>query len=497
MAVLNDWAHGLRALGLAALAVPPLMLPAGAQAGQLIFDEGDSNGCDLRFTGQVEAGDLEQFQSVVPGFYEGTLCLDSPGGSFPEALDIADFLLSEWETVATRIKPGARCESACALIFLAGKTFEETETLSIWFDRSIEPGGKLGFHAPSLGLPAGTSYSSEHVTKGFGLALEAARRAFEMSMVEDFSDPAAYQYASPYVMARFLGTPPQEMYYIDTVGDALLARIPAGGFDARVTTDEALIRTICDNVYMQREEGFGYGLNGQWKPSKFANAKDVYRVFQALDFKKNNGLEVHGSSGQRVFSPARTYIESTGQQLIGYATGYPDYYIGEAVCLVSISTSTQPGDALSHYDMDENASTTKYDFETGFALRVWVQQSYDKDRDHADMLARLRQDDPDFMDDLTSAAYSPLVLFPWDMKLADLPRVRHEETPVQNAAGLSCDALWHRRNQIFHENGYCFGGPRGIAAFGNEGCFTKNPALSASEAREISQIKQMERDKGC
>ena len=38
---------------------------------------------------------------------------------------------------------------------------------------------------------------------------------------------------------------------------------------------------------------------------------------------------------------------------------------------------------------------------------------------------------------------------------------------VENAA---CDILWQIRNQMYHENGYCFRTPRGIRAFGNAGC---------------------------
>lgn len=491
---MTKWTTCLRAACFAALAGPPLMLPDPAAAGQLTLDESSGTGCELHFTGQVENGDLEKFKAAVPDLYEATLCLDSPGGSFPEALDIADYLLSEWVTVATKIKSGARCESACALIFLAGKSFEETETYAFWYDRSIEPGGKLGFHAPSLGLPAGTSYSSEHVTKGFSLALEAARRAFEMSMIEDTGDAVTYQYASPYVMARFLGTPPQKMYYIDTVGDALLSGIPARGYDARARADKALIRTICDNAYMQSAEGFGYGLGGRWKPSELASAKELYQAFQETHFKQNNGLEITNSRGEREFLAAETYIESTGQRLIGYTTGYPDYYIGEAACMVSIGTHIQPGELLDHFDMDERFGSTTHGFETGNEIQIWVKQSYDREHGRAELLEHLRDEVPDYLDDMTFAAYSPLVMFPWDMKLADLPR---GDARAEDTAALSCDALWHRRNEIFHENGYCFGGPRGIAAFGNEGCFTKNPELNASEAAEIARIKQMEKDKGC
>jgi uncharacterized protein YraI len=64
-------------------------------------------------------------------------------------------------------------------------------------------------------------------------------------------------------------------------------------------------------------------------------------------------------------------------------------------------------------------------------------------------------------------------------------------------ANKSCNELWHARNRIFADKGYCFRSARGQAAFSNAGCHTKSPNFSAQEKRAISSIKSMEAQKNC
>ncbi len=488
----------LRALSLAAATVLSLLFGTTAHAGELSEDLTGSGDCTDHFTGQVAAGDLAKIKARFEDEYGGaTLCLDSPGGSFSEALDIAEYLLFHPDSIATRVKTGAVCESACSLIFLAGKQVEEGETYWMTYDRTLEPGARLGFHAPSLGLPAGATYSSSHVTQGFKVAIEAARRAFEMSTIPDNNDAGPRAFASAYVMARFLGTAPEDMYMIDTVGDAILAEIPVTNYSTRVRADERLIRTICDNVYMQSAEGFGLGISARWKSSAHVDAKDLVEEFRALPFVQNGGTRVQDGSDNGALVRFHGGIDAPEYgRLVGYAGGYPDYYIGEAICLVELSTDAKPGETIDHFDVEGAQHHTLWDFDNGTALKVWVVGSYSWE----EYYQALRDGDyswQEFALSYPAETRSPLVLYPFDMSLSDLPSLGGAAAGSQDVADLSCDALWHRRNEIFHNNGYCFGGPRGIAAFGNDGCYTKSPEVSASEANEISRIKEMEKAKGC
>ena len=67
-------------------------------------------------------------------------------------------------------------------------------------------------------------------------------------------------------------------------------------------------------------------------------------------------------------------------------------------------------------------------------------------------------------------------------------------------SGLSCNALWQARNQIYKDAGYCFKTARAIRAFGNRGCRYNNEAavpLSAQDHRDIAMFQQVEREKRC
>ncbi|MEM8878824.1 MAG: YARHG domain-containing protein [Pseudomonadota bacterium] len=72
---------------------------------------------------------------------------------------------------------------------------------------------------------------------------------------------------------------------------------------------------------------------------------------------------------------------------------------------------------------------------------------------------------------------------------------------AQNLSSWSCAQLWHERNSVFYNWGYCFQGQRGIQTFGNDGCSrTSQQALNAMGAenrRFIERIKAEERRRGC
>ena len=61
---------------------------------------------------------------------------------------------------------------------------------------------------------------------------------------------------------------------------------------------------------------------------------------------------------------------------------------------------------------------------------------------------------------------------------------------------LSCDQLWHRRNNYFAQGGYCFQSPRGRAAFGHLPCTpglaSSQVLLSPSQKADIAAIQNRE-----
>ena len=72
------------------------------------------------------------------------------------------------------------------------------------------------------------------------------------------------------------------------------------------------------------------------------------------------------------------------------------------------------------------------------------------------------------------------------------------QPPPQSSpyAGMSCDALWYARNEIYARNGHCFKSARGRAAFGSS-CFPPYGQLGSVDQREVDTIIGWERRRGC
>lgn len=71
---------------------------------------------------------------------------------------------------------------------------------------------------------------------------------------------------------------------------------------------------------------------------------------------------------------------------------------------------------------------------------------------------------------------------------------------MEDLLEISCGNLWHVRNEIYDDNGYCFQTERGRAAFQNHDCTFKamgDVPLSDIERRNVEAIAEAEAEKGC
>jgi hypothetical protein len=90
-------------------------------------------------------------------------------------------------------------------------------------------------------------------------------------------------------------------------------------------------------------------------------------------------------------------------------------------------------------------------------------------------------------------------------RIAEEERRRAEQEAEQRRASSSgastCDRLWHQRNSIYHNHGYCFESARGIAAFGNANCFRDQDAawraMGERNRQIIRSIQMQERANAC
>lgn len=179
--------------------------------------------CTHRISGQFAPGDFDRIaprlRSSIQTWWDEAdygktvVCLDSPGGVITEALKLAAVLREDG--IGTKLEAGAVCESACALLFMAGSFFAHESGLYKW--RVMHPTARLGFHAPSLQVNRG-QYSDETVTRAYDLAMETLARTIEDLMQNrGFEDG---EHLKPSLMADMLRTPPTRMMYVETVDQA-------------------------------------------------------------------------------------------------------------------------------------------------------------------------------------------------------------------------------------------------------------------------------------
>ncbi|RYH05873.1 DUF4453 domain-containing protein [Tropicimonas sp. IMCC6043] len=69
--------------------------------------------------------------------------------------------------------------------------------------------------------------------------------------------------------------------------------------------------------------------------------------------------------------------------------------------------------------------------------------------------------------------------------------------PAPVSALEICDDLWFTRNLTFHRAGYCFNSVLGLAVFGNAGCTSKSPTLSAEASALVAHVKALEAEWSC
>jgi hypothetical protein len=93
----------------------------------------DKGGTALLVTGDIQSGDGAKFRAEASKYDNGYVLLESNGGSLTDAIDIGETIhLKGWPTTVIN---GSSCNSACALIWLAGTP------------RALSRSGKIGFHA--------------------------------------------------------------------------------------------------------------------------------------------------------------------------------------------------------------------------------------------------------------------------------------------------------------------------------------------------------------
>lgn len=232
------------------LAVFLLSAPA-SQAAEISNNPNDEMHCYLSVDGPIVSGDaekiriaMEEFPSDHPEdanlFYPNSMnswkkiCFDSPGGSFSEGVEIAQYLLAEH--IGSAVPRDAECISACAVAFMGG-TNDTKGDGGIFPFRQLHPFGKLGFHAPFIEVPE-RDYSGEIVQQAFEGAL--ANIGLLLSRGDDMKFPRS-------LVLQMLKTPGDKMYYIETVGEASRWGIGVAPVIPRASLEPESVINACYN----------------------------------------------------------------------------------------------------------------------------------------------------------------------------------------------------------------------------------------------------------
>ena len=265
-------------------------------------------GCFATLTGPIAAGDADKVAQVINTRTKGQynvdpahgsrLCLNSEGGSLAEGVKMSK-LFNE-KGIGTAIGRGHVCLSACALAFMGGTHFTESDIGDLP-NRILHPLGRLGFHSPSLQVEAG-SYDEATVTKAYDVALKSVSAVLEMAARNRFALSLSVQ---------MLATPSNTMYDVTTVGEASRWGIAVGPVMEPADLTAEGVAMACANSDAQSldepvvAQGVGEVKFDRSADGIFATTPDGFRQEAAT------GCEVF-------YQPINT--RQAGLDLIGYVT---------------------------------------------------------------------------------------------------------------------------------------------------------------------------------
>ncbi len=207
-------------------------------------------GCFAQLSGTIEKGDVEKLRPLIEQnrystqFQDGNdnlsagkarVCFDSPGGSLIEGVALAKLLHDN--QIGSAVGRGKSCLSACAIAFMGGLASYEND-MADQPNRVVHPLGKLGFHAPDLGVPQG-EYDESTVKRAYLIAVKSVAAVLDMSLEVNFPTSLA---------TVMLGTPAQDMYLIDTIDEAARWRIAIAPVIEPARLTKAGLVTVCAHI---------------------------------------------------------------------------------------------------------------------------------------------------------------------------------------------------------------------------------------------------------
>lgn len=210
-----------------------------------------SGSCDMLMSGEIAQGDAGRLQQA----YEKTLnnpsrdfvdrvmgkeardtslCLNSAGGSYDEAIRLIRWLVDK-KGVNTVVDRNAECFSACALVFMfGGHDYGDRMELA---SRRMHATAKVGFHSPYIN-PTADARQAELSARAYRAGIQAIGRLLEVDTDNRF--PKA-------LLTEALKRSPEELLFVDTVGNAAAWEIDVFGVKPPSPVTRAMLEQTCLN----------------------------------------------------------------------------------------------------------------------------------------------------------------------------------------------------------------------------------------------------------
>ncbi|MGP6089129.1 hypothetical protein [Antarctobacter jejuensis] len=226
-----------------------LTVTAGmAQAATIGASDGQGMGCLIRIDGPISAGDADSLAALLAEVPEPTpetpsrvgrrVCLNSTGGDLAESVHMGDMIAARF--MGTAVPDAATCESACALMFLAGRYAPSGADAGFVPDRILHPRGRLGFHAPPL-LVEDRSYQKDEVNRAYSSALSSMGEILRLRSKNGAGIPDS-------LFLTILNTPVNDMTYVETVEQAARWQIEVAPVSLTAADIEESMRFACLNA---------------------------------------------------------------------------------------------------------------------------------------------------------------------------------------------------------------------------------------------------------
>lgn len=309
----------------------------------------------VRITGRFEQGDGDKLRAMLaglkaktartPGQPLATAELSSSGGDLFEGLKIG-YLFREFE-VATLVRKGDICLSACAMAFLGGTASRQPPAPVP--SRTIEIGGQVGFHNFTLDATVVQNETrgdpTAGIARGFGLG-----KAGASALIRFVADLGV----DPGFIAQLLGRPPDTWLYIDTTEMFLTVGACPSGREAPLGRLEQQAVNVCNHA----SGGGGVVETSQARPMTARDAKrhlleQVQRNIQSVNVKGPLVGQLAGvlaSRDERLIENVYSDLRAAGIALpdpVGRSFMVSGYAFGElqAECHVNLS-----GDEPNKFD---------------------------------------------------------------------------------------------------------------------------------------------------